>query len=70
MHDVNDMTLWIDRNRLLFVELFIGKRPTTNAEYRVGIQELSILVISFELHSVRVERKYNIWFPNNLCRSY
>ena len=70
MHDVQDPVLGIDLGGVLFVEVFVGERPTTYTIDRVGIEYTTISTISLELHTIGMEGENNIGLPNDLCRSY
>ena len=44
VHDVYDTAIRIDGGRALLIEVFIGERPTTDAEDCIGIKELARII--------------------------
>ena len=70
VHDIYDTAIRIDGGRALLVEVFIGERPTADAEDRIGVEELARIIKALELHPVGVEGEDDVGFPQNLRRGY
>lgn len=70
VHNIYDTAIGIDGRRALLIEVFIGERPTTDAEDRIGVKELARIIKAFELHPIRVEGEDDIGFPQNLRGGY